>query len=96
MATTVGTAGALSQPRRRLFTQQTIEGYACILPWLVGFLCFVAGPMIAAFIISFLDWSLLALRSLVRSAGPERSGNTGAGPRRSLDALLPLAYGSQA
>jgi multiple sugar transport system permease protein len=60
MATTVGTAGALAHPRRRPFTQQTIEGYTCILPWLVGFLCFVAGPMIASFIISFLDWSLLA------------------------------------
>jgi multiple sugar transport system permease protein len=60
MASTVGTAGALAQPRRRLFTQQTIEGYACILPWLVGFLCFVAGPMLASFVISFLDWSLLA------------------------------------
>ena len=60
MATRVGAAGALAQPRRRLFTQQTMEGYACILPWLVGFLCFVAGPMLAAFVISFLDWSLLA------------------------------------
>ena len=60
MAMTVGSAGALTSPRRRLFSQQTIEGYACILPWLVGFLCFVAGPMVATFIISFLDWSLLA------------------------------------
>ena len=60
MATNVGTAAALAPARRRLFTQQTIEGYACILPWLVGFLCFVAGPMVASFIISFLDWSLLA------------------------------------
>ena len=60
MATTVGTAGALARPRRRLFTQQTIEGYACILPWLIGFLCFVAGPMVAALVISFLDWSMLA------------------------------------
>jgi multiple sugar transport system permease protein len=60
MATTFGSAGALAPPRRRLVSQQTIEGYVCILPWLVGYLCFVAGPMLAAFIISFLDWSLLA------------------------------------
>jgi multiple sugar transport system permease protein len=60
MAKTLGIAGAAAPPRRRLFSQQTIEGYVCILPWLVGFLAFVAGPMIATFIISFLDWSLLA------------------------------------
>jgi multiple sugar transport system permease protein len=60
MAKTLGIAGAVAPPRRRLFSQQTIEGYVCILPWLVGFLAFVAGPMVATFIISFLDWSLLA------------------------------------
>jgi multiple sugar transport system permease protein len=60
MATTVRTAHALAQPRRRLFSQQAIEGYVCILPWLIGFLCFVAGPMVAALVISFLDWSMLA------------------------------------
>jgi multiple sugar transport system permease protein len=60
MATTVRTATALAHPRRRRISQQTIEGYACILPWLVGFVCFVAGPMVAALVISFLDWSMLA------------------------------------
>jgi multiple sugar transport system permease protein len=60
MVTTSGTAGAMARPPRRLFSQQTIEGYACILPWLAGFVCFVAGPMVATFIISFLDWSMLA------------------------------------
>ncbi|MFN8637469.1 MAG: sugar ABC transporter permease [Chloroflexota bacterium] len=60
MATSVGAAGALARPRRRLLSQQAVEGYVCILPWLVGYLCFVAGPMIAALLISFTDWSLLA------------------------------------
>ena len=60
MATTLGSAGALAPPRRRVFSQQTVEGYLCIGPWLLGFLCFVAGPMLATFVISFLDWSLLA------------------------------------
>ena len=60
MAKTLGTVAAFAPPRRRLFSQQTIEGYVCILPWLLGFLAFVAGPMVATFIISFLDWSLLA------------------------------------
>jgi multiple sugar transport system permease protein len=59
MATTVRTTGALARPGRRFISQQTLEGYACILPWLLGFLCFVAGPMIAALLISLTDWSLL-------------------------------------
>src|SRR5438067_13926948 len=59
MTTTVRTTGALARPGRRLLTQQTLEGYACILPWLLGFLCFVAGPMIAALLISLTDWSML-------------------------------------
>ena len=60
MATTVRSAGALARPGRRLLSQQTLEGYACILPWLVGFCCFVAGPMVAALLISLTDWSMLA------------------------------------
>jgi multiple sugar transport system permease protein len=60
MAITARTASALAPPRRRRVSQQTIEGYACILPWLIGFVCFVAGPMLAALVISFLDWSMLA------------------------------------
>jgi multiple sugar transport system permease protein len=60
MVVTVRTLDAPTHTRRRFLSQQTIEGYACILPWLVGFLCFVAGPMLAALIISFLDWSMLA------------------------------------
>jgi opacity protein-like surface antigen len=52
--------GAHPRSGRRLIAQQTLEGYACILPWLVGFLCFVAGPMLAAFAISFTDWSMLS------------------------------------
>ncbi len=59
-ATTAITARALARPRRRLLTGQAIEGYLCIAPWLIGFVCFVAGPMIAALIISFTDWSMLS------------------------------------
>ncbi|MGE3269579.1 MAG: carbohydrate ABC transporter permease [Chloroflexota bacterium] len=59
MATSAGTISTPAHSRRRL-SQQSIEGYVCILPWAIGFLCFVAGPMVAALIISFLDWSMLA------------------------------------
>lgn len=44
---------------RRLRAGQALEGYLCILPWLIGFVCFTAGPMIAALGISFTKWSML-------------------------------------
>ncbi len=59
MAISARPAGPLAAPRRRLFSKEAVEGYACILPWLIGFLSFVAGPMVAAFAISFTDWSML-------------------------------------
>lgn len=58
-STAVG-ARALAFPRRRLLTAQGLEGYLCIAPWLIGFVCFVAGPMVAALLISFTDWSMLS------------------------------------
>jgi multiple sugar transport system permease protein len=60
MAATATAATGLARRQRRLLSQEAVEGYVCILPWLIGFLCFVAGPMIAALLISFTDWSLLA------------------------------------
>jgi multiple sugar transport system permease protein len=60
MAATTTAATGLNRRPRRLLSQEAVEGYVCILPWLIGFLCFVAGPMIAALLISFTDWSLLA------------------------------------
>ena len=60
MARTMSTAPVSAPVRRHFLSQQAIEGYVCITPWLIGFLCFVAGPMVAALVISFLDWSMLA------------------------------------
>lgn len=59
-ASTAVTARALAFPRRRFLTAQSLEGYVCIAPWLIGFVCFVAGPMVAALLISFTDWSMLS------------------------------------
>src|SRR3954463_14414946 len=60
MAATAASATSVTRRSRRYLSQETVEGYVCILPWLVGFLCFVAGPMVAALLISFTDWSLLS------------------------------------
>jgi multiple sugar transport system permease protein len=60
MATIDGTAGRVVGASWRLRWGQAIEGYLCILPWLIGFLCFTAGPMVAALAISFTKWSMLS------------------------------------
>ena len=59
MAASATAAHGVGRRSRRLWNQEAVEGYACILPWLIGFLAFVAGPMIAALVISFTRWSLL-------------------------------------
>lgn len=35
------------------------EGYLFITPWILGFLIFTIGPMIASFILSFFEWDAL-------------------------------------
>lgn len=59
MATVERTAQGLA-PGRRWRPGQALEGYLCILPWLIGFICFTAGPMVAALAIGFTKWSMLS------------------------------------
>lgn len=40
--------------------RQSLGGYAFIAPWLIGFLVFTAGPMIASLLISLHSWSMLS------------------------------------
>ncbi|MCB0138646.1 MAG: sugar ABC transporter permease, partial [Caldilineaceae bacterium] len=44
---------------RPLLWQEYRDGYIFILPWLLGFLIFVAGPMIASLLISFTRWEIV-------------------------------------
>lgn len=46
--------------RASLSFRQSLPGYAFIAPWLVGFLVFTAGPMIASLVISLHSWSMLS------------------------------------
>jgi multiple sugar transport system permease protein len=43
--------------RRR--TREALEGFAFISPWLLGFVIWTAGPMIASLVISLMEWELL-------------------------------------
>jgi multiple sugar transport system permease protein len=45
--------------RRSLLWREQIDGYLFILPWLIGFFVFVAGPMVASFVISFMRWEIV-------------------------------------
>jgi multiple sugar transport system permease protein len=45
--------------RRGLLWRENLDGYLFILPWLVGFFVFVAGPMVASFVISFMRWEIV-------------------------------------
>lgn len=43
-------------PSRR---QEALAGYVFILPWMIGFLVFFAGPIIASFFLSFTRWNIV-------------------------------------
>ena len=42
-----------------LARREAITFYACISPWLIGFVLFVLGPMVASILISFTRWDFL-------------------------------------
>lgn len=56
------TAGTISRPRRsgNLARREALTFYLLISPWLLGFLIFVLGPMVASLFISFTRWDLLS------------------------------------
>ena len=43
----------------RLARREAIDGYLFILPWILGFILWVAGPMIASLVLAFMRWDLL-------------------------------------
>ncbi len=46
-----------SRQRRRL--KQALEGYLYISPWIVGFILFTGGPVVASFVLSFFSWRMI-------------------------------------
>ena len=45
--------------RGSLLRREALDGYIFILPWIIGFLVFIAGPMVASFLISFMRWEIV-------------------------------------
>jgi multiple sugar transport system permease protein len=54
-------ATALSRPSVR----EAIEGYLFISPWLIGFVVLTAGPMLAAFVLSFTNYDVVSTLDFV-------------------------------
>lgn len=51
-------AAAPARRRSRLLRQEAIDGYICILPWVLGFVLFTAGPMLASAVLAFTEYDI--------------------------------------
>ena len=49
----------MSNGLSRLRKKEAIEFYLIISPWIIGFLLFLGGPIVASAVLSFTDWNLL-------------------------------------
>jgi multiple sugar transport system permease protein len=61
-------AARLAQPRslrRRLPRHETVVGYLFLLPWLIGFVLFTAGPFVASLVLSLTEWKLIGAPQFV-------------------------------
>jgi multiple sugar transport system permease protein len=45
--------------RRSMAQRENVLGWLMVSPWLVGFVCFVAGPIVASLALSFTSWDIL-------------------------------------
>lgn len=57
-STTHGQPATYRRPSRLLW-REYLDGYLFIAPWLVGFIAFVAGPMVFSLVMIFTHWDIL-------------------------------------
>jgi multiple sugar transport system permease protein len=62
----------MKRPSPSLARRETITFYACISPWLIGFVLFVLGPMVASVLISFTRWDFLSPAKFVGLANYQK------------------------
>ena len=55
----------LPRPRLTSMQREAVEGFLFISPWVIGFLVFTAGPLVASLYLSFTDWGLVGSPKLV-------------------------------
>ena len=59
-------AGATASPRTRWhIAEETRWAFIFLLPWIIGFVIFIAGPMIASLYLSFTDYNVIRAPELV-------------------------------
>jgi multiple sugar transport system permease protein len=61
-----GTFTARRVSRARL--RENLDAYVFLAPWLIGFICLTAGPMVASVVLSLSDWDLLNPRKFIGAA----------------------------
>jgi multiple sugar transport system permease protein len=67
-----------SPVRRRKLSREALWGYIFVAPWIVGFLIFTLGPVVASFGLSFMDYELISaptwrgLRNYTELIGQDR------------------------
>jgi multiple sugar transport system permease protein len=54
--------------RHTLRRRETAAAYGFLSPWIVGFVVFMAGPMVASFVLSFTDYDALSSTDFVGAA----------------------------
>jgi multiple sugar transport system permease protein len=57
---TIESEQELQQRRRRAAFRRNLEGWLFASPWILGFLIWTLGPMIASFVLAFMDWDLVS------------------------------------
>lgn len=62
MTTAAQTSAAREQRvrRRRSALKRNLEGYLFASPWIIGFLLWTLGPMVASFVLTFMEWDLVS------------------------------------
>jgi multiple sugar transport system permease protein len=50
----------VSRRRLSLARREALEGYICLAPWALGFLLWIAGPMVVSFILSFTTYDVIS------------------------------------
>lgn len=81
-------------PRKRFRMSENMLGWLMVSPWLIGFVIFTAGPMIASLVLAGMDWDLLSAPEWVGAANVRAMLGEDPLPAQALKITLLYALGS--
>ena len=73
MGATAAPAARPTSRRLNLARREALEGYVCLAPWALGFVLWIAGPMLASFALAFTEYDVISSPKLVGLANFERA-----------------------